>query len=138
MNEKEIELKELRKKVKTIENENESRIDYFKFERICDELQRALDREKQAQDLLNEQNNQLKSLTDIIHQTQQEKDFIQDQFNQIIQNEKFSKDKIQQLTKTQQQMDENIKRAEKAIRLVVTFVSFIRFFKKKKLIKKIF
>ncbi|CAF3882653.1 unnamed protein product, partial [Rotaria sp. Silwood1] len=76
-------------------------------------------REKQAQELLNEQNNQLKSLTDIIHQTQKEKDFIQDKFDQIYQNDIYSKDKIQQLTKSQQQMDDNVKRAEKAIRLVV-------------------
>ncbi|CAF3658151.1 unnamed protein product [Rotaria sp. Silwood1] len=75
--------------------------------------------EKQAQELLNEQNNQLKSLTDIIHQTQKEKDFIQDKFDQIYQNDIYSKDKIQQLTKSQQQMDDNVKRAEKAIRLVV-------------------
>ncbi|CAF4980290.1 unnamed protein product, partial [Rotaria sp. Silwood1] len=117
--EKEIECSEIRKKLKNIQNENESRIDYNKFERICDELQRALDREKQAQELLNEQNNQLKSLTDIIHQTQKEKDFIQDKFDQIYQNDIYSKDKIQQLTKSQQQMDDNVKRAEKAIRLVV-------------------
>ncbi|CAF1169976.1 unnamed protein product [Rotaria sordida] len=118
--EKEIECSDLRKKLKNIQCENESRIDYYKFERICDELQRALDREKQAQDLLNQQNNQLKSLTDILHQTQKEKDFIQDKFNQISLNEICSKDKIQQLTKAQQQMDENVKRAEKAIRLVVS------------------
>jgi hypothetical protein len=42
---------------KTLEkyvNEIDSRIDYNQFERIFDELQLALDREKQAQDLLNE------------------------------------------------------------------------------------
>ncbi len=105
--------------LKNVESEVESRVDYYQFERICDELQRALDREKQAQDLLNEQNNQLKSLTDILQQTQNEKDFIQDKFNQTLQNDKYSKDIIQQLTKSQQQMDENVKRAEKAIRLVV-------------------
>ncbi|CAF4095371.1 unnamed protein product [Rotaria magnacalcarata] len=36
------------------------------------------------------------------------------------QDDKYSKDKIQQLTKTQQQMDENVKRAEKVIRLVAS------------------
>jgi len=116
-----MECTDLRKAVTNVQSEIESRVDYYQFERICDELQRALDREKQAQDLLNEQNNQLKSLTDILHQTQKEKDFIQDKFNQIIQNEKHSKDKIQQLTKTHHQMDENVKRAEKAIRLVVRY-----------------
>ncbi|CAM4797273.1 unnamed protein product [Rotaria magnacalcarata] len=120
IHDKDIECTELRKKLKTFQTEFESRIDYYKFERICDELQRALDREKQAQELLNEQNNQLKSLTDILHQTQNEKDFVQEKFHQIAQNDKYSKDKIQQLTKTQQQMDENVKRAEKAIRLVAS------------------
>ncbi|CAF3116714.1 unnamed protein product, partial [Rotaria sp. Silwood2] len=80
---KEIECVELRKKLKNFQYGIECRIDYKKFERICEELQRALDREKQAQNLLNEQNNQLKSLTDIIHQTQKEKDFIQDKFDEI-------------------------------------------------------
>ena len=84
-------------------------IDSFQFQRICDELQRTLNREKQAEDLLNEQNQQLKSLTDILHQTQQEKYFI----------EKQNKDKIEQLTKSHRQTDENVQRAEKAIRLVV-------------------
>lgn len=118
---RENELDELRKNLSSIEGEAQSRVDYYQFERICDELQRALEREKQAQDLLNEQNNQLKSLSDILHQAQKEKDFFQDKFNQIQQNDKHSKDKIQQLTKTHQQMDENVKRAEKAIRLVVTY-----------------
>lgn len=120
---RENELDELRKNLTSIQGEVQSRVDYYQFERICDELQRALEREKQAQDLLNEQNNQLKSLSDLLHQTQKDKDFFQDKFNQIQQNDKHSKDKIQQLTKTHQQMDENVKRAEKAIRLVVTFVS---------------
>jgi hypothetical protein len=35
------------------------------------------------------------------------------------QNENYSKEKNQQLSKSYQQMDENVKRAEKAIRLVV-------------------
>ncbi|CAF0949584.1 unnamed protein product, partial [Adineta ricciae] len=117
--EKENECSQLEKTLEKYANEIDSRIDYNQFERICDELQRALDREKQAQDLLNEQNNQLKSLTDIIHQTQNEKDFIQEKCNQMKQNENYSKEKIQQLTKSHQQMDENVKRAEKAIRLVV-------------------
>ncbi len=121
--EKELECTDLRKAVNNVQSEVESRVDYYQFERICDELQRALDREKQAQDLLNEQNNQLKSLTDILHQAQKEKDFIQDKFNQITQNEKHSKEKISQLTKTHHQMDENVKRAEKAIRLVVRYDS---------------
>ncbi len=125
---KEMECTDLRKAVATVQSEIESRVDYYQFERICDELQRALDREKQAQDLLNEQNNQLKSLTDILHQTQKEKDFIQDKFNQMTQNEKHSKDKIQQLTKTHHQMDENVKRAEKAIRLVVRYSSILFLF----------
>lgn len=116
---REMECNDLRKTVTNVRSEIESRVDYYQFERICDELQRALDREKQAQELLNEQNNQLKSLTDILHQTQKEKDFIQEKFNQNIQNDKHSKEKIQQLTKTHHQMDENVKRAEKAIRLVV-------------------
>ncbi|CAF3417948.1 unnamed protein product [Rotaria socialis] len=120
IHDKDIECTDLKKRLKTFQTEFESRIDYHKFERICDELQRALDREKQAQELLNEQNNQLKSLTDVLHQTQNEKDFIQEKFHQIAQNDKYSKDKIQQLTKTQQQMDENVKRAEKAIRLVAS------------------
>ncbi|CAF4475452.1 unnamed protein product, partial [Rotaria sp. Silwood2] len=81
-------------KLKNLQCEFESRIDYYKFERICDELQRALDREKQSQDLLNKQNNQLKFLTDIIHKTQKDKDLIQDKFNQISQNDFFSKDNI--------------------------------------------
>jgi uncharacterized phage infection (PIP) family protein YhgE len=76
--------------------------------------------------LLNEQNNQLKSLTDILHQTQKEKDFIQEKFNQTTQNEKHSKDKIQQLTKAHHQMDDNVKRAEKAIRLVVRYLSYFQ------------
>lgn len=116
---KDVECADLRQTLTNIQSESESRIDYYQFERICDELQRALDREKQAQDLLNEQNNQLKSLTDILHQTQKDKDFIQEKFNQLMQNDKHSKEKIQQLTKTHHQMDENVKRAEKAIRLVV-------------------
>jgi uncharacterized protein YajQ (UPF0234 family) len=124
-----MECADLRKTVTNVQSEIESRVDYYQFERICDELQRALDREKQAQDLLNEQNNQLKSLTDILHQTQKERDFIQEKFNQIIQNEKHSKDKIQQLTKTHHQMDENVKRAEKAIRLVVRYYFSLLFIK---------
>jgi uncharacterized protein YajQ (UPF0234 family) len=123
-----MECTDLRKAVTNVQSEIESRVDYYQFERICDELQRALDREKQAQELLNEQNNQLKSLTDILHQTQKEKDFIQDKFNQIVQNEKHSKEKIHQLTKTHHQMDENVKRAEKAIRLVVRYSSLLFFF----------
>lgn len=118
---KDIECSDLRKTMTNIQSEAESRVDYYQFERICDELQRALDREKQAQDLLNEQNNQLKSLTDILHQTQKEKDLTQEKFHQLIQNDKHSKEKIHQLTKTHQQMDENVKRAEKAIRLVVRY-----------------
>ena len=117
---RENELDEVRKNLRSIEGEVQSRVDYYQFERICDELQRALEREKQAQDLLNQQNNQLKSLSDILHQTQKDKDFFQDKFNHLQQNEKHYKDKIQQLNKTHQQMDENVKRAEKAIRLVVT------------------
>ncbi len=114
---------DLWKALTNLQSEIESRVDYYQFECICYELQRSLDREKQAQDLLNEQNNQLKSLTDILHQAQKEKDFIQDKFNQITQNEKHSKEKISQLTKTHHQMDENVKRAEKAIRLVVRYDS---------------
>ena len=87
--EKEIECFDLRKSMKHVQGEFERRIDYGQFERICDELQRALNREKQAQDLLNEQNNQLKSLTDILHQTQQEKDHLQEKIQQIIQNDKY-------------------------------------------------
>ncbi|CAF1308730.1 unnamed protein product, partial [Adineta steineri] len=120
IHDKEKECSNLEKSLINLQSEIESRVDYNQFERLCDELQRALDREKQAQELLNEQNNQLKSLTDIIHQTQNEKDFIQEKFNQIMQNEIHSKDKIQHLNKAHQQMDENVKRAEKAIRLVVS------------------
>ncbi|CAF0894128.1 unnamed protein product [Adineta steineri] len=120
IHDKEKECSDLEKSLINLQSEIESRVDYNQFERLCDELQRALDREKQAQELLNEQNNQLKSLTDIIHQTQNEKDFIQEKFNQIMQNEIHSKDKIQHLNKAHQQMDENVKRAEKAIRLVVS------------------
>ena len=59
-----------KKKIKNLQIEIESRIDHYQFERVCDELQRALNREKQVQDLFNEQNNQLKSLTGILRQKQ--------------------------------------------------------------------
>ena len=111
----EMEWKNLRQLFK----EMEGRVDYGQFERLCEELQRALDREKQAQDLLNEQNQQLKSLTDILQQTQEDKDFLQDKLLQSSQDEKNKEEKIQQLTRSHQQMDENVKRAEKAIRFVV-------------------
>jgi uncharacterized phage infection (PIP) family protein YhgE len=110
---------QLRHTMAKIEQEIERRVDYAQFERICDELQRALDREKQAQDLLNEQNQQLKTLTEILHATQHDNEFLQQKFHQLTQNDKHSKEKIQQLNKSHQQMDDNVKRAEKAIRLVV-------------------
>jgi uncharacterized phage infection (PIP) family protein YhgE len=106
-----MECLDLRKAITNVQSEVEPRVDYYQFKRICDELQQALDREQQAQELLNEQNNQLKSLTDILHQTQKEKYFIQDKFNQTIENEKYSKDKIQQVTEFHHQMDENVKRS---------------------------
>ena len=67
MIEKENEFEKLRQTMKIWEKQNENRVDLIQFERICDELEKALNREKQAQTLLNEQNHQLKSLTDLLH-----------------------------------------------------------------------
>jgi len=78
-----------------------------------------LNREKQAQTLLNEQNHQLKSLTDLLHQTQEDKDLLQQEFQQLNQQNHFHRNQIQQLNKSQLQLEDNLKRAEKAIRLVV-------------------
>ena len=112
---KEVEWKNVRQSLK----EMEGRVDYLQFERLCQELQRALDREKEAQDLLNEQNEQLKALTNILHQTEEEKNSIQDKYRQLSEHEKNCQEKVHHLTRSHDQMEENVKRAEKAIRMVV-------------------
>lgn len=117
--EKENEIEKLRQTMKIWEKQNENRVDFIQFERICDELEKALNREKQAQTLLNEQNHQLKSLTDLLHQTQEDKDLLQQEFQQLNQQNHFHRNQIQQLNKSQLQLEDNLKRAEKAIRLVV-------------------
>ena len=116
-----MECLDLRETLVNVQRANEHRVDFLQFDRICVELQRALKREKQAEDLLNEQNDQFKSLTDLLEKNQEEKDLLQEKCQQISDNERRAKEKIDFLNKSHQEMDDNVKRAEKAIRLVVRY-----------------
>ena len=120
-----MECLDLRETLVNVQRANEHRVDFLQFDRIRVELQRALKREKQAEDLLNEQNDQFKSLTDLLEKNQEEKDLLQEKVQQISDNEKRAKEKIDFLNKSQQDIDDNVKRAEKAIRVVVRYAAHL-------------
>lgn len=123
MRDKAMECLDLRETLVNVQRANEHRVDYLQFDRIRVELQRALKREKQAEDLLNEQNEQFKSLTDLLEKNQEEKDLLQEKVQEISENEKRAREKIDLLNRSHQEMDNNVKRAENAIRLVVRYVT---------------
>ncbi|CAF0857064.1 unnamed protein product [Didymodactylos carnosus] len=111
-------VKKLEKQVKSNQKQNESMIPFEQFEAIYKELESALSREKQAQSILNEQNQQLQQITDILNDTQTARDqSVRELTNkeQIISSLKQRAHDLQQINL---QMDANLQRAENAIRLV--------------------
>ncbi|CAF1395965.1 unnamed protein product, partial [Didymodactylos carnosus] len=115
-------IKKLEKELKFNQKQNESMISFEQFEVICKELEFALFREKQAQSILNEQNEQLQQITDILNNTQTARD----QSNRELTNQEQIvsnlNERVCDLYETNLQMVDNLQRAENTIRLYVSSV----------------